>query len=416
MIPGMSRGMAASPKSAEVIESKDDADASSTLAELRRSFASVLTGLGGTDRAIDLAARLSIDKSLAWKVWRTAQGPDALPSPKHIPGRAGVAKFLKAAERAGVAKDLTARAEAAHARLTQFARTRSLDRASADILLNSLSTEGRARLDSALRRDAFRANSAFLGVQASLLFQMDAIVPGEPGFRPDVVRLRGHIGLRRMRRDATWVLSKSMLLSTSGLITGYSRSPLEPSAGTEDAAPLVRGFCSGVDDAAIGRRVRGATVEDILRAGPLDVGMDIVTGERFTRMPRDASDHSAVTMRITTPCERACFDLLMHESVCGSAGATLDVFSLINTDLPYAPDAEAERIPVLERVESLGRLDLAPPAVEVPHHQQLTRYMLEKLGRPAAEFRCWRVRMKHPPIPSCLALEYPLPARQEDAR
>lgn len=382
-------------------------EATLTLKELRRATAEVLGGCHGLDRAVDVAHRLGLDRSLAWKVWQVGQGTKGCPSSAHVPGRAGYRRFLDAAGRAGVLPEVIEHARAAYEKFEELTSTYAGDRATAGSMLSGLSEEGRTRMETAIRRDGFRANAHFLGVQAAALYQLDVLLPFVEHEPRRIVRVRGHIGLRRNRPNVAWVISRSTLVHRDGPSPSVSRVSLSGRQVTNGDLPLILPeFCSRPLPPVERRVIAGVTFEDELQPGPVgQVGaVDVVTGERVEWQPRAGTLSDAVTMAVTTPCERLCFDVLVPEAI-SAAGLSLSVHSTVQTEHPFLHCA-AYLIPVPESLEELGPAGLAPSTPEIPRHGEMIRWTLAQAGLFEQPMRLWRLRMRFPPVPSCVAVTY----------
>lgn len=391
-----------------------EAEATSTLRELRRATANLIASFKGVDRAIEVSTRLGVERSLAWKVWQVAQGSSSCPSVAHIPGRQGFKRFLEAAQQAGVRDELVRDAQAAFDRFEELTVAYGGGRASAGSLLSTLSPEGRTRHDTALRRDGFRANAALLGVQAAAMYQLDVLWPRDAVSPPDVLRVRGHFGLRRNRANVPWMLSRSTLVNASGPSAALRRTPLSPAAiegGEDTPLPMILPEFSSRPLPPVQRHViAGVTIEDELLPGPVGQAgaVDVVTGERVTQFGRRTEQVDAVTMAVTTPCERVCYEVVAPEGLL-TDGPVLRVHSTVQTEHPYLRGPEFNTIPVTEVFEDLGLAKDAPPAAEVPRHAEILRWTLAQTGPVSAPMHLWRVRMRFPPLPSCLAAAYRLP-------
>ncbi len=399
------------------------------LRRLRRSLAVIIGAIPRVSRAVDLTNRLSIDRSLGWKVWKVAHGPDAYPSPKHIPGHAGMEIFLRAAEKAGVSAPLVEEARLAFAEFEQVMNAQAGDRATADILLGALAGEGREQLELQLRREAFRANSYLLGAQARTLYRACVVLPAQTGCMPDVALVQGFFGLRRMRPATPWLLSRSVLVQQQGPVSDYTREPLcEAAARGEEVsasqfsgadaplrereltAPLVTDFCNPRVLPVRRRIVANVVYEDELAPGPIGESgaVDIVLAERVSNIQREEVSRDAVTMRVSTPSERVCFDVLLHESVLGSVPPVLEVLSTVHGDLHSFTNELRVRLPMTEPLIDYGPATLAPPVPEVARQIELLEWLFRRIGHAPSEFRAFRVLMRYPPIPICLAVTYGL--------
>lgn len=383
-------------------------EAQATLMELRSAVAAVLAACGGIDRAVDVANRLGLDNSLAWKIWQVGRDHGGLPSPAHICGRSGFERFLTAAEQSGIASDLVHRARSAFDGFERLMRRHAGDRATADRLLGHISGEGKRRLDTAIRRDGFRANSYLLGIQAASTYQLDAVVSGDRAFMPEIYRVRGHFGLQRNRADAPWILSRTTLVHETGPSATLCRGPID---GTSPALGnlLLTQFCSDPNLPIVRRVLPDSTVEDEIPEGPVgqQAAIDVVLGEHFSGMPRRDVSFDALVMRVLTPSERLVYDILLPEGQ-SPTEMELRVHSTVQTDLPYLRGETYAAIPVTEKFERLGPVLKAPEATEIPRQGAMIKWLVGKLPPHAQNSVLWRTHMRYPPVPSVLAARYPI--------
>ncbi len=390
-----------------------EADGPSSLRSLRNALREVLAAVPSAARAVDLGLVLKIDRSLAWKVWRVAQGPDELPSPKHVPGKAAMAAFLRAALAHGAPAEVVARARESHARLERVFKQHAGDRASAEIMLGQFTDEGRSRLEMQLRRESYRANSHFLGVRMRMRHQLDVLLPSPEGFMPRLARVRGYYGLQRIRAGARWVLSRGFVLHDAGPTGDYRRAPLTTDVRSGDNAevPIVPGFCTPVDLPL--RRERGPGHSFVDELGPSPIGeagaANIVTGELISEVPRRAVTEDVLGVHVRTPTERLCYEVLVHREMLREPGLRLDVYTTLNAPVAQAAPDPRDRVPVMERLENLGSAARARPLVHVPRHAELTAWVFERLGYAPADFCVFRFSMRFPPIAIVLRVTYPIP-------
>ena len=388
-----------------------ESDGPRVLHELRRAVSEVVSSLPArATRATELADALRLDRSLGWKVWKVAFGTDALPAAKHIPGRVGAATFMSAAREAGASAASLESVAAAFQAFERLTRTHAGDRAHAEILLGGFTGEGRRRLELGLRRDAYRANSHFLGVAVRSTYQVNLIYPGDADEMNRVVLIRGHYGLRRTRAAVACVLGRSTLVQEGGEHSNYRRDPIDGGLGPGEA-PLLREFCSSPTPPVARRVIHRHTFEDELAAGPMGEGgaVDIVTGERVWRIPRDPVIKDAVTMALHMPCERACFDIVLHKDLSRGQTPGFRLFSTVHTDKPFTAPDDRYIIPMPESPEFCGEGRSITAAAEAPDHAGLIRRAFEAAGVDPEGYRCFRLRLRMPPIPSRLAAWYTLP-------
>ncbi len=375
------------------------------LRTLRRCVSEIISSIGGVGRAVDLSEKLGLDATLGWKVWRIAHGNDTLPSAKHIPGRQAMQRFLDAARVAGTSEEAVERAMQAFMKFQRLARQHAGDRASADIILSSMTAEGRRRIDGELRRDAFRANTHFLGVRAACLYQGDIILPAPRGYMAEVVRLRGMMGLARTRAGSRWVLSRSTLVREDGPSVKLQRRPLEgPMAGPG----LLTSFCSQPLPEISRRVVQGVTTEDEL--GPAEVGrsgaVDIVTGERIFDMPFHPAKEDAVTMSVNTPCESLYYDVMIHPAAVAGLPPRFAFHTLVHGGLAHQSILDRDIVPIPETLEYLGSARSAASVPAMPRYAAMLDWVFSKIGRDSDALELYRIHMKFPPLPGCLAVTY----------
>ncbi len=392
------------------IEVPFDSAASDVLSDLRRTCAAVLTQCGGISKAVDLSTRLGLDRSLGWKVWHVAQGPGPCPSVAHIPGRQGFAQFIRAAREAGVAPGTLDDASRAFDQFRDLTREHAGDRATAESMLGHLSDDGRKRLEIAMRRDGFRAQAHFLGVQAQAKYQLDLVLPAKPGFMPELARVRALLGFRRHRSDVSWLIARSTLVHDEGPSGSIRREPLEPQLlpGELAGIPLLPQFCSKPLPSIRRRIIAGVTAEDELLPGSVGHhgAVDIVTGELASQMPARDVLTDATLMHLTTPCERCCYDVALPREL--ASAVSVRVQSTVQVEHPYLRSESFATIPVIESLERLGRADRAPTTAEVPPQAALLHYLFARMRVEAKDFELVRLRMRFPPTPSVIGMTYRL--------
>jgi hypothetical protein len=382
-------------------------DATAVMRDLRRATSSVLAALPRVERAVDVAEALHLDRSLAWKVWKVGQGEGDLPSPAHIPGRSGFERFLEGAAAAGVSRAVVDAAGAAFREFERLTAVHAGDRASADIMLSSLTGEGRLRQELARRREAFRANSHFLGVQCRTLYQADVLIPAGPRCMPNVGRLQMHIGLRRMRPNLPWIIGRSSLVFDEGPRASYRRVSLGSGVSAEDRS--IAEFSSDPAPVVVRRQADTYTVEDELAPGGVGEAsaVDIALGELVSNMPRESIVTDALTMPVFTPAERLVFDVFSVDGVVEGI-PLLKVNSTVHGDTPYTRGQDYDRIPAFETFSDLGGALQASAPAEVPRYAAMASWLFSRLGVDPGRLRCHRVRMKFPPVPSRVCAHYVL--------
>lgn len=387
--------------------------ASSVLIDLRRTVGSVLCAIPGVRRAVDVAERLDLDRSLAWKLWQVGQGRGELPAAKHIPGRQGFERFFERVQRAGLPSEQLADLRAAVDRFEALMRDHAGDRAAADIMLGSLTDEGRRRLERALRRDGFRANCYTLGVQTSTRYNLDVVLSPTPdgASPPDVshvARLRAHFGLRRMRAELSWPIHRTFRLTPTGPAHVRAR-PLDPARASDQTpgSALLEQFCSKPLP-ALGSRAHADHVhqEVLLPSGVgRSAAIDVVAAELF-ELRSSPGTRDAVTLQIATPTEELVYDVALPALAGGPP--RLRVYSTVHGPHPFLDGDEVDLIPVMETLDPIGDPARAPAVAEVPHHADMMRWVFSLDLMAGRQLTLYRLRMSFPPIPVCVAVSYNL--------
>ncbi len=383
------------------------AQAEAALLALRRAVARILASLPLVDRPIRLAELLGIDNSLAWKVWKVGLGEGALPAAAHIPGEAGFARFMSAARRGGASESAVREAGDAHRALLDVMQSHGGDRASGAIMLGFISDAGRMRTELAMRRAALRANAHFLGVQARTLYQLDVLTCDPSGGAPIVTRVRAHFGLKRTRQGVSWLLGRSTPVEAKGPLA-VRRRPLAAEQSAADSSPwLLPAFCSSPLPNITRRLVGGVTTEDELAPGAVGESgaVDVVMGEVIDGRAASTAATDAVTMWVSTPCERMCYEVLIERALIRGA-VSARVHSTVHGDLPYLRGEHCDSIPVPESFQEMGSADSAGPAVEVPHHAELMKWVIARAGKRPGDLALWRLGLRMPPVPSIAAAVY----------
>jgi len=391
--------------------------AETVLRRLRASFVDLLASLQiDAESARRVAQRLGLDKSLAWKVARIAQGLDLFAIVEHLPGAAGVEIFLKAAERQGAPVALIEAVRSAVHEFDRLVEVHSGDRESLEMMLSSYSRDRSERLDRLHRRQLFRGASYLWGVQAKAQLRADFVAPSDEPGMVDIASLRGFIGLRRLRPEVPWVIDRTRIADDDAKVRQpLRREALDPHGDTVTDAPLLPEFSSKPLPQV--RRVPGPEgfVHFELAGGRVgDTGaVTCVSGEVFRgaapryRTEQNAFGEHAQLMR--TPCKLLVFDLFLHQELSFATSPELAVEGQI-LGLAYPPaDRDRTRLPAHERVQDLGQ---GPPMVQtpdIPDYARIVQTVFQRVGWNAVDFNGFRVRMRYPPSPTVVVLRYPLP-------
>jgi hypothetical protein len=392
------------------------------LSRVRSAFGAVLTALPErAQRPHEVQKSLQIDSKLGWAVSRLVHEEDLYLAAQQLPGRRRLETFLKAASKRAIPDELLARVRAAVEEFEELVEVHAGDRASLEVML--LGCSARANEDAILaqRKAAFQANSFIWGVQARTQFGIYFLRPGREAAWGDIAGVRGFVGLRRMRPDVPWVISRLHASDETGqAIGGFDREPLGEEVATTDGSngvALLTEFCSRPLPAL--RRVEHSPgfIEEVLE--PAEVGntgaIDIVTGDDARGVvPRRAMDGEKVwggLRMLRTPVETLVLDQLVHVDMYGPIVPRLIHFSdlTLARGFPTPPLSESDQLPTPEVVQYLGRDPTAVYTPDVPRYTKIIERVCARIQCEPSQFDVYRVRMSYPAIPTSIGMEHDLP-------
>ncbi|MCB9897745.1 MAG: hypothetical protein H6825_07065 [Planctomycetes bacterium] len=380
------------------------------MAWLRAALLQLHAGSGlPSTRPQEVSRRLGLNKNLTWKVSRIIGASDPFEAVSHVPGTAGMQILLDAFVAGGARPEDVGAVRDAMKSFDALIALHAGDRATLDLLVASHGPRGgRAELLLSARQKAFLGNSSTFGVQARLQFSTAILAPADDGRRADYIQFSGLLGLRRLRPDVRWMVTRHFVFHDDGSpLPGSFGEPLDP-RGPLDGVPLLRDFCSRplpkleiVQD-GVERQVE-------LPGGPVGntAALDVVYGIMARsavsayRTPEDTIAQIGCTL--VTPVEALQFDLLVHEDMPWDAPepalfSRLDGSRLVN----LASSLDRNRLELVEDVTDLGPGLAALATPEMPRYTELVALALQRGGWDAARFRGYRITMRVPPIPTSL--------------
>ena len=113
---------------------------------------------------------------------------------------------------------------------------------------------------------------------------------------------------------------------------------------------------------------------------------------------------------MSIPAESLLFDLIVHRDLVEAMRPEVELYGkLWGADADSLP---ASRLPCSDQVIDLGvGAQLATPLV--PRYAEMVRKVMDNMGWNPGEFRCLRLIMLYPPMPSTVVMRYPLPTAGE---
>lgn len=371
----------------------------------------------------ELARRLDIHQTLAWKILRIAGSHDLFLDVQYLPGVEGIEIFLAAAQAAGIDATLLAPVRAAVGEFQLLVETYAGDRASLEQMLSALSEDQRVQADSRpFRKAGFRCACSMLGAKAGVRVLSKVLHSSADGRTMDIALIRGFINMRRIRPGAPIPLARVVVLDNDGSARRESAAePIDPS-GVHAGVPLLGAFCSNpLPQIRIGMGPDG-TPEHQLADAPVGerAATTVYSGEvRLAAASRFRDEHNLVSntaVSIRLPIERLVIDVWVHRELgFETAPAALLFGELCGTPWYKQVARHADRLPLAERPVTLGsglgraRLSDAPAYVDV------MRFGFARLGWNPEEFLLHRLSVEYPMVGTALVMQLPLPMHQGPA-
>lgn len=382
---------------------------------LRGALTELIAGADASPNLPQIISRdFGLNKNLTWKIARTIAAVDSFSAVQHIPGATGMEIFIKGFEKAGVEES---RVEAARNAMREFDRvidTHMGDRATLELVLDSMGVGGDAGQLEMSRRLAFRGNSGIWGVQARVMSTLCILAPNKDDpTKLDVALIGGFVGFRRLRPGASWPLFKVGRYHDDGTPVATSANSEEAvDPGFEDGAGLkmMPAFCSGAVpeiEAVVGTKSTSYSI------GPGPVGntgvfdcffgnISRACGNRYRTEDDQVSDLFSV---ISAPVETLLFDVIVHRDLGFMRNAELAVYARpTGNTAPTANHDESTRLPISEKVKRLGD---QPPVVAtplIPRYKALVQTVFDRAEWNPSDFFGLRVTLKYPPMPSIVVL------------
>jgi len=392
-------------------------DVARILKRLRSELSEVIAAVPSDVRkGADLMRALRIDKKLSWRIFKVANAPDPIAAGPHVPSRANLSTFFKAAAREGVPAELVETASRTAFEFQKVVSAHADDRTAFDSMVSALGDRAAAeQIDLTHRRLAFRGLRHIYGVQARTQLKFAAIQPAAELHLVDFVRIEGLIDLRQLRGNAPLVISRAAVQNDDGSPREIVREPLDPMPGSQRLS-LLREFCSrplpkyrevdiapgGVDtelvSKGVGKRAAITCIEGhVVRAA-------------FPRYREKLNLECGNTTRVLTPCEVLVIDLLMHEDTYETLAPNARVCSERLGPAP-ALDFIQERdlLPMFASVTYLGKGPSVLHTPDVPRYAQLGQYVFDRLGWDGERFDVYRCRIEYPVVPSEVMIRFDLP-------
>lgn len=389
----------------------------SAFLELRGALQSAIVAVGVMPSAPqEVARRLGVNRNLTWKVSKVVCTPDLYQALQHLPGDEAIEILLEALGRAGAGVDAVRRIRDAQAAFGQVVQTHTGDRATLDLVLDSMGGGPSERLEQS-RKLAFRGNSGIWGVQARCRTTTYFLAPNadDPGML-DSARIGGIVDLRRLRPGVHWPLFRRRDYHDDGSpIPSISdrEVAIDPRYDNAAGPMLIGDFCTpGLPSIRLTRDRLGFLYE--LDDGPIGntglcscfFGAVLRGGLGRYRTPED--HFGEFFSEVTLPTETLQFDLLVHRQL--DFAMQPQVIVRGQTDGIHAHG----RIPEIPMGERPTELTGRPPAMYselVPRYDELLARAFARGNWDPRDFRALRLVVQYPPMHSTVIMRFALPEK-----
>jgi hypothetical protein len=386
--------------------------------ELAEAFQGLVDAIPGRPRRPQALGRvLKIDKSVAHRLITAIRKDDPLATAHVIPGPEPLRRIARTARQQRVPEAVTGRVEKAILAFESLIADEGGDRAGLDAIISTWLPSARERFERLAKQALYRGARQLKGLAAEVHFGTHLIHPSaDPGWC-DAASVFGYLGLHRIRPEAT--LKLGILRGTSnraGRTLTLTKKPVE-----DPHEILWHRFCSQPEVELIVHRVpesedRVYELEWRDAVGPNSarniVMCDFVEGalRRYCRRD-DPRPKTGISEFIVVPARKLVFDVLVDADVYPGWQPqirTVETGARGMSD-PNDPTRESDVLPILERVELIGRGIERFWAEEIPDYIEMLREVCGTLGWDAQRFRGYRARIDYPVFNSEVEVGIDLP-------
>lgn len=388
--------------------------------QLREALAAMIEAIPASDpirRATDLERALDLPTTLAWKIFTVARADEPLVQVANIPGASAMKRFFDAAAKRGVAGRLVTAARVAFAEFDEMVRVHAGSRNALDSMVSGLKETGSdQKMDLQQKRAAYKACGHIWGVQAQTQLSCFVFHPSPPDpTRLDMIGLRGLIGLRRLRKDVSWIISHARVSDDDGKVRHrVDRTPIDALDQDSRGVSLLKDFCSqplprfrtvpaeaGFINTELeptnvgGRSAVTCLIGDVFRAA-------------FTRFRDEHNSTQRTQSMIRTPSEVLIHDVLAEPGTFGAAWPRIFTYGDHRDVDPALPGRDCDLLALRESVICLGRGPAALRTPDVPRYPEMARYAIERAGWDPEKFEVYRCRVEYPVMPSSVVVQFDL--------
>jgi hypothetical protein len=393
--------------------------AAAVLRQLRGAISAVIGAIPGHDaigRPTDLQRVLLIPSTLAWQIYKVAYASDPVGEANNVPGSAAMLRFIDAAADRGVPSKVVQAGRDAVREFETFVKSYAGTRSSFDSMVAALHNGVSESVDLQYRRAAFKANSHIWGVQAKTqlacyVFRANA----DDQSQLDFIGLRGLLGLKRLRRDASWVVSHARVADDDGHIRRpIDRVPIDPIELDSPGVSLLRDYCS--QPLPQFRTMMTESGFMNVELASTDVGsksaitclIGDIYQKAFTRHKDENNQKQTAQSMVRTPCERLIHDVLAPRGIFGSATPTVMVYGDHRNVDPALPGRDCDLLAMSASAAYLGRGPSVLHTPAIPRYSEMVQYAMDKAGWDAESLDVYRCEVEYPVMPSSVVVQFEL--------
>lgn len=382
-----------------------EAAAAAVMQELRASLAELLGRLPGRlARAVDVERALSINKKLAWQVFRIVNS-EALGDIANVPSAAAAGTLLAAARKRKVPPAVLERISRALERFEEFALAQADDRAGLVTLVSGLSAGPSDAYEINVRKAAFRANAHLWGTKVEMQVRTAISFPKPaPAQVEDVALVIADLGLQRLRESDSLSMVRWFRTGDSPNNELAGAPPGVPTP-KQHAVDLMHEFCTHplpqmVPKTSVLGGVETELVIPTGRAGAVTIYSSQLH-ENAEPTPHAFYDGR---LFVTIPVATVVWELMVPAGLTDPSTARIVAYGRRAHPEHVYDERKADLLPQREIVSYLGALADVPPIPHAPRHGDAVRSVLQKHGWLGTRFDVYRCRIQYPMLHTLLCI------------
>jgi hypothetical protein len=356
-------------------------------------------------QAVDLQRALSLDKKLAWQVFRIAHS-SGLTEVANIPPRSSVRRLVQAARKHRVAKPLLDRISTAFTHFEEFTVEQAGDREGLHSLLSGTSSGKNEQYESKIRRTLFRANAHVWGTMVHTQVRSVIWFPRPEAATEDVALIMGDIGMQRLRESdplsiVRWIRTHDS--PRNQVVEDAQRVQTGPSI--DRGVGLIPEFCSDPLPQMVPKQSVLGGVETELVIPPGRAGAVTIYSRQMMENG-EPTPHPLYDGRmfVTMPVETVVWELLVPAGLTDPASARVAIYGRRPHPEQVYDERSRDLLPQHETVRYLGQVEQVPALEDSPNHPQAIRHVLSEFGWLGTRFDVYRSRIQYPILHTLLCV------------